>query len=101
MYRLIVKHIMENKTFYYVDDESIQILELVKIEGKFYFDEDKEIEITLIFNEDYSLYASWWESCDEYTSVEVFVNREDAVASLKEDLTKRIAFLQQKLAALE
>lgn len=101
MYRIIVKHIMERREFFYISDDEITLLEVVEVEGNFYFDEDKEIEITLIFNEDYSLWASWWESCDSYTSVELFHTREAAVASLRESLTKRIDFLKQKLAALE
>jgi hypothetical protein len=87
--------------FFYIFDDVITSLEVVEVDGRFYLDEDLEIQV--IFESDNtSHYASWWEGCDdEYTSVEVFVNRDDAVSSLRDSLRRRIDCLQQKLAALE
>lgn len=92
---------MKEKEFFYIFDDAVASLRVVEVDGKFYLDE--ELEIQVIFDsDDTSHYASWWEGCDdEYTSVEVFINRDDAVASIRESLRRRINFLQQRLAALE
>lgn len=88
------------KEFFYISNDEITSLEVVEVEGNFYLDE--ELEIQVIFNsDDTSHHASWWEGCEEYTSVEVFLNRDDAVSSLRESLRRRIDFLQQRLTALE
>lgn len=101
MYRIIVKHIMEFTEYYYIDNDSIESLEVYKKGDKLFLDEEFEIEVTLGFNDDFTISASWWHSCEEYTYVEVFFTREAAIASLKEDLNRRIETLKQKLAALE
>ena len=92
---------MEFTEYYYVDDDSIESLEIYKKGDKLFLDEEFETEVTLDFNNNFTLYASWWYSCEEYMVVEVFFTREAAVASLREDLNRRINLLQQKLAALE
>lgn len=100
MYRIIVEHIMELE-YYYIDNDSIESLEVYKKGDKLFLDEDFETEVEISFNDDFTLYASWWYSCEEFTTVEAFFTREAAIASLKEDLNRRINVLQQKLAALE
>lgn len=91
---------MKEKEFFYIFDDAVASLRVVEVDGKFYLDE--ELEIQVIFDsDDTSHYASWWEGCDEYTSVEVFINRDDAVASIRESLRRRINFLQQRLDTLE
>lgn len=92
---------MTEKEFFYIFDDAVASLRVVEVDGKFYLDE--ELEIQVIFDsDDTSCYASWWEGCDdEYTSVEVFINRDDAVSSIRESLRRRIDFLQQRLDTLE
>lgn len=91
---------MTEREFFYIFDDEITSLEVTEVDDRFYLDKDLEIQV-IFESDDTSHYASWWEGCDEYTSVEVFVNRDDAVSSLRDSLRRRIDFLQQKLAALE
>lgn len=92
---------MEEKEFFYIFDDGIASLGVVEVDGKFYLDEELDVQVTFD-SDDTSHYASWWEGCDdEYTSVEVFLNRDDAISSLRESLRRRINFLQQRLDTLE